>query len=414
MKILHLSTNDAIGGAARAAFRLHRGLVGCGVHSSMLVQTKYSNDPLVSGSDTQIGRLVSIFKYLVDSTPAIVNRCGRGATFSPAILPDRILRYATRVAPDIVHLHWISGGFMRIETITDLDRPIVWTLHDMWPFTGGCHYDGECCRYTGSCGYCPELKSVANDDLSWRIWQRKVKAWRGVPMTIITPSRWMARCAASSSLFSEADIRVIPNGIDTSLFQPGDRSMARKTLGLPLDQRLILFGAMSPTSDPRKGFQHLLPAIRDLANNGWGENTELLVYGGGSSKEMPDFGMKAHYMGSVNDDTTLSLLNVAADVVVAPSVQENLSNTVMESMACGTPVVAFKIGGMVDMIDHCESGWLTHPFNHKDLARGIAYVIENDRRRERMGMHARKKIVREYAENIVARQHINLYEELLK
>lgn len=413
MKVLHLSTSDIDGGAARAAFRLHQGLLGSGVRSQMLVQTKYGKDSLVSGSDTQIGRFVSKLKYVVDSMPAIFSRRSRGATFSPANFPDRVARHTSGIAPDIIHLHWIAGGFMRIETLSHLNGPIVWTLHDMWPFTGGCHYGGECIRYSGSCGCCPELNSSAENDLSRRIWKRKSRAWRGVPMTIITPSHWMAECATASSLFSEADIRVIPNGINTTLFHPSDRSIARNILGLPQDRRLILFGAMSPTGDLRKGFKYLLPAIKDLANNGWGESAELLVYGGSQSGKAPDFGMKTRYIGQVSDDSTLVLLNVAADVLVAPSIQDNLPNTVMEAMACGTPVVAFRIGGMPDMISHGETGWLAHPFDHKDLARGIVYVIENVSRREEMGIHAREKIVRDYAERIVARRHIDLYEELL-
>jgi len=412
VKVLHLSTSDVAGGAARAAFRLHRGLVDSGVHSRMLVQTKYGTDPLVAGSDTRMGGMLATLKYVVDSMPVLFSRRGRGATFSPATYPDRIVRHAAGIAPDIIHLHWIAGGFMRIETLSQLSQPIVWTLHDMWPFTGGCHYSSECSRYTGSCGCCHELRSTIENDLSRRIWQRKSKAWREVPITVIAPSRWMAECASASSLFSETDIKIIPNAINTSLFHPSDRFIARKILELPLDRRLILFGAMNPTGDSRKGFQHLLAAINDLAKNGWGERAELLVYGESPSVELHDFGMKLRSMGQVSDDL-LVLLNIAADVLVVPSIQDNLPNTVMEAMACETPVVAFKIGGMPDMIDHGETGWLAHPFDQKDLAQGIAFVIEDVCRREEMGRRAREKIVREYADNIVARRHMDLYEEIL-
>jgi len=369
MKILHLSTSDISGGAARAAYRLHQGLVENGVHSRMFVQTKYSNDHLVTGSDTHTKEISAKLKYLVDSMPAIFSRRSRGATFSPAIFPDRIAHHAATISPDIVHLHWIAGGFMRIETLYQLSRPIVWTLHDMWPFTGGCHYSGECSRFTCSCGCCHELRSTIENDLSRRIWQRKFKSWQKLPITVVAPSRWMAECAAKSSLFSDVTIKIIPNAINTMLFHPGDRLIARKILGLPLDRDLILFGAMSPTSDPRKGFQHLLPAIKELANNGWGERAELLVYGESLSVKMPDFGMKLRSMGRVSDDV-LVLLNVAADVFVAPSRQDNLPNTVMESLACATPVVAFNIGGMPDMIEHKKmAGWLHRlmPMNwHKE------------------------------------------------
>lgn len=413
MKVLHLSTSDINGGAARAAFRLHRGLLESGVHSRMLVQNKYGNDSFVTGSGSQLGRLVALLKYAVDSMPAILSRGSRGATFSSAILPDRLARNAARIAPDLIHLHWIAGGFIRIETLSHLNMPLVWTLHDMWPFTGGCHYGGECNRYTGSCGCCPELRSTVENDLSRRIWQRKAKAWQRVPMVIITPSHWMAECARASSLFAEADIRVIPNGINTTLFQPVDRSSARKKLGLPQDRLLILFGAMSPAGEHRKGFQYLQSALRELAANGWGERAELLVYGAKPPEKTPDFGMKARYMGQVSDDGVLRLINSAADVFVAPSIQDNLPNTVMEAMACGTPVVAFRIGGMPDMIDHGETGWLASPFDHKDLARGIIHVLENVGSDNKMGMRAREKTVGCFSEMITAQRHLDLYRELL-
>ncbi len=413
MKVLHLSTSDIEGGAARATYRLHQGLLGCGVRSQMYVQCKCGNDPLVIGPHKRSGRIVAMLSYLVDSLPVFFARRRRGTTFSPAILPDRVVSNLNRVAPDIVHLHWVTGGFMRIETLSRLKRPIVWTLHDMWPFTGGCHYSGECSRYNGSCGYCPELESSVEDDLSQRYWRRKAQAWKGFPIVIVAPSRWIAECAAASSLFSEADIRVIPNGINTTLFKPCDRSKAREILGLPQDRRLILFGAMSPTVEQRKGFKYLLSAIKDLAVNGWGDNTELLVYGAKDSKKMPDFGLKARYIGHVPDDEAMVLLNVAADVFVAPSIQDNLPNTVMEALACGTPVVAFRIGGMPDMIVHGETGWLANPFEHQDIVKGIVHVIEDASRREMMGRQAREKVMRDYAENIVARRHIELYEQLL-
>lgn len=415
MKVLHLSTTDMEGGAALAAFRLHQGLLGSGVRSRMLVQNKYGKDPSVTGPVTRVGRLVALMKYLVDSLPVKCSRRGsRGATFSPAIFPDRLARRTAAMAPDLIHLHWIAGGFMRLETLSQLKRPVVWTLHDMWPFTGGCHYSGACSRYAGSCGCCPELGSSVENDLSRRIWQRKDRAWRGVPLTIVAPSRWMAQCAKASSVFSEADIRIIPNGIDTTLFRPGDRSSARQALGLPQDRRLILFGAMSPTGDPRKGFSRLLPAIRELAGSGWGDCAELLIYGADDAQPKPDFGLKARYLGRVSAQEEMALLNAAADVVVAPSLQDNLPNTVMEALACGTPVVAFGIGGMVDMIDHCKTGWLADPFSHEDLARGIVYVTEDAGRREEMGRAAREKVMRNYALEIVARSHLELYAQLLQ
>ncbi len=412
MKVLHLCSTDVVGGAALAAYRLHQGLSKGGTGSQMLVQNKYGQDPSVFGSSSWAGRQLAVAKYLVDASPAILSRRGRGATFSPASFPDRLPDEVARITPDLVHLHWICGGFVKIETLARLNRPIVWTVHDMWPFTGGCHYSGACRRYTGSCGCCPELGSDAENDLSRRVWQRKERAWRNLSITLVAPSRWMARCVGESSIFSRAEVMVIPNGIDTALFAPIDRSLAREMLGLPLDRKLILFGAISPTADLRKGFGHLLPAIKELASNGWGATTELVICGSDQSSPRPDFGMRARCIGHVSSQEKIALLNAAADVVVAPSVQDNLPNTVMEALACGTPVVAFRIGGMIDMVDHGKSGWLADPFDCGDLARGIMHVIGDAGRRAEMGRAAREKTMREFEIGNVARRYQELYAAL--
>jgi len=413
VKILHLSTTDREGGAALAANRLHRGLLGCQVDSRMLVQSKLGSDPTVTGSETALGRLAARVRYQLDSLPALISRRRRGTTFTPALLPDRLAGQIAGIAPDLVHLHWVAGGFLRLENLARFNRPLVWTLHDMWPFTGGCHYCGACRGYTGSCGFCPELDSSRESDLSRRIWRRKARAWRDLPLTIVAPSRWMAQCARESSLFAGARITVLPNGIDTSLFQPGDRRAAREILGLPQDRRLVLFGAMSPTAEPRKGFGHLRAALGELGAQGWGDRTELVVYGASDARHRPDFGLPTRYVGHVSDQARMALLNVAADLVVAPSAQDNLPNTVLEALSCGTPVVAFSIGGMPDLIEHGVTGWLCQPLDHQDLARGIAQVIGDPALRQTLGQQARAKVEREFSESLVARRHLELYEKLL-
>jgi len=401
------------GGAALAANRLHRGLLGCRVDSRMLVQSKLSDDPTVTGSTTAVGRLAARIRYQLDALPALVSRRRRGTTFTPAWLPDTLAGRIAALAPDLIHLHWVAGGFLRLENLARFNRPLVWTLHDMWPFTGGCHYTGDCCRFADSCGSCPELDSSVEDDLSRRVWGRKALAWRGLPLTVVAPSSWMARCARESSLFSGARIEVLPNGIDSSLFQPGDRRAAREILRLPQDRRLILFGAMSPTAEPRKGFRHLLAGLRALAAQGWGDRAELVVYGASDARQRPDFGLPTRYVGHLSDQARMALLNVAADVVVAPSTQDNLPNTVLEALSCGTPVVAFRIGGMPDLIGHGQTGWLCEPFDPEDLARGIARVLGDHALRETLGRQARAQVEREFSLSVVARRHLGLYEELL-
>ena len=413
MKVLHLSTFDIEGGAARAAFRLHRSLVSSDVDSRMLVRSKTGDDPLVTGTDNPCGQFLQKFRGRFDELPALLSRKSKGAIFSSAIIPERIVSRISEMSPDIINLHWINGGYIKLENLARIPYPIVWTLHDMWSFTGGCHYSGECARYENTCGCCPELSSTRENDLSRWNWLRKKRAWKDIPFHIVTPSQWLKECAAGSALFSGSDIRVIPYGFDISVYSPKDKMIARERLGIPPDRKIILFGATTATSDPRKGFQYLIPALKSLAVSGWGEKIELVVYGSNEPENPPDFGMKARYMGHIKDEETVASLNSAADVFVAPSLQDNLPNTVMEALACGTPVVAFHIGGMPDMIDQGVTGWLAKPFDPDDLAQGIIYVIEDSDKQREMELRAREKVEREYAADVSARRYTRLYEEIL-
>jgi len=415
MKVTHFSTNDSQGGAARAAYRLHNALKLQGVASSMLVQYKFTADPDVFGTDTRLGHKIYQNISILDGVPVFLSPAARNTHFSPAILPDRLATKSIKLKPDLIHLHWIAGGFMRIETIPRLQYPIVWTLHDMWPFTGGCHYSSDCQKYAESCGKCPLLRSTSEIDLSRSVWRRKESAWRDVNLTIVTPSNWMAKCAANSTLLAERDIRVIPNPINTDVFRAGaNKIVARTSLGLPTDRYLILFGSMDATSDGRKGFVHLKSSLQLLSKAGWGSRAELVVFGAEEPSVPPEFGMRTTYMGSLNDEIMIARLYSAADVFVAPSIQDNLPNTVMESLACGTPVVAFNIGGMPDMIEHEKTGWLSPPFDSNDMAQGIAFILSDHDIRDSMAKRARLKAEREYSEKVVADRHLSLYKELIE
>ncbi len=412
MKILMLSTFDARGGAAIAARRLHTGLRRIGVDSRMLVQEKGSDDPFVIEPATPLRRALSAFRPMLDSLPLRMYPGRQRITFSPAMIPDRLDQEITKQSPAIVHLHWVAAGFLRIETLAKLNRPLVWTLHDSWPFTGGCHLPFDCLRYRMACGACPTLGSSRDSDLTRRIWNRKRKAWKNLDLTVIAPSRWLAECAGSSSLFREKRIEVLPNGLDTNRFRPIDQGTARDILSLPRGRKLLMFGGVHAASDPNKGFQYLADALRKLSAQGWGEKAEVLVFGSPEPDNAPDFGLKCHYLGHVHDDITTALLYSSADIFVAPSTQENLPNTVMEAAACGTPSVAFEIGGLPDLVEQGRTGWLARPFETDDLAKGIAFLLENSEKCREMGYAARKKVVSDYALERIARRHAELYEEL--
>ncbi len=416
MKVVMLNTDDSGGGAAIATYRLHRGLRYIGVDSQMMVLSKSTDDSTVVRPERQT-RLKKALTYLYQRRETTFsNLCYRKEKklFSPAMCPDNLAHSVAAIKPDLIHLFWVASGFMKIETLKEFKKPIVWTLHDMWPFTGGCHYDDGCMRFQQACGRCPTLCSEVEKDLSRQIWERKRKSWRDIPITVVTPSRWLADMARSSSLFKDQRIEVIPNGINTDMFKPLDKRAAREACNLPQDKQLILFSAFSATSDKRKGNQFLVQALKKISLEGWGDKTELVVIGSSVPENPPDLGMKVNYIGLLRDEISMALLYSAADATVAPSMQENLSNAVMESLSCGTPVVAFNIGGMPDMIDHQYNGYLARPFEPDDLAAGIMWVLENRARHDMLSQQARKNVLEKYDIEAVASRYLALYQDILK
>ncbi len=415
MKILLISTSDTKGGAARATYRLHQGLQSIEVNSQMLVKVKHSNDKTVMGIQavSGIGQAINGLRLTLDRLPLKFYSHGNKTTFSPHWLPDNISSQVYNFAPDIINLHYVSAGYLQIETIAKFNRPIVWTLHDMWAFTGGCHYNQECNNYTASCGACPQLNSKRDGDLSRWIWQRKAKAWKKLNLTVVTPSVWLAKCARESSLFGERRVEVIPNSLDTDVYRPINKKIARDLLRLPQNKQLILFLSLRATSDKRKGFHLLQPALQELSQAGWQDKLELIVVGASRPEKPPEFGFKSHYLGTLNDALTLALAYSAADVFVAPSVQDNLPNTVLEAIACATPCVAFDIGGMPDMIEHQQNGYLAEPYKIEDLVRGIIWTLENQERYQKLSHRARAKAEQEFALEIQARRYESLFSEIL-
>lgn len=379
----------------------------------MVVQDKLSDDATVHTRTGKVGKAISRVRPTLDQLPLTLRPATRTASFSAQWLPSRLAPTVRRLQPDIVNLHWIGKGFVSLEEIARLPQPLVWTLHDMWPLTGGCHYSGGCTRFHTQCGACPILHSSREHDLSAWVWRRKRRAWSGLPLTLVAPSRWMAEQAQKSARFAGATVRVIPYGIDASLYQPLDRRFARQTLGLPQDKRLALFGAVSATSVPRKGFAYLQQALHHVAAMGH-TDVELVVFGSSAPPNAPDLGMPVHYLGKLSDDVSLALTYAAADLFVAPSIEDNLPNTVMEALACGTPVVAFHVGGIPDMVQHQENGYLASPFSVEELAQGMMWVMEDEARHQRLSATARATVERRYTLAQQAQQYSDLYQELLE
>ena len=405
MRVLHLSTSDIEGGAARAAHRLHQGLKTIGVDSQMLVRAKDSLDKTVTAKQDILTKLGPITNGL----PLKLHQSHNQSLFSPQWFSDSVVGSVRKIEPKIINLHWICNGFLKIENLAKFNKPIVWTLQDMWAFTGGCHYTNNCDRYTDSCGSCPQLHSSKQRDLSRWIWQRKAKAWKNLNLTIVAPSSWMAKCAASSSLFQDLRIEVIPFCLDTTKYKPINKQVARESLNLPQEKQLIMFGALAATKDRRKGFHLLIHALQSLNLSEWQDKIELVVFGASLSENPIDLGFKTNYLGHLNDDVSLAIVYSAADVMVVPSLQEAFGQTASESLACGTPVVAFDATGLKDIVEHQQNGYLAKAYEFEDLAKGIGWVLEHKERHQQLCVKARQKAEKEFNLPLQAKRYLSLY-----
>lgn len=411
MKILLVNSSDINGGAARAAYRLHQALLTEGIESRMLVQSKFSDSYTILRPESKIQRGLAKYRPLLDSIPVRFYKNRSQTLFSPSWLPfSGMVKRINTINPDIVHLHWITHGMLRIEDIAKIKAPIVWSLHDNWAFTGGCHIMWECSRYKNSCGVCPRLGSTQENDLSRKTFKRKQKSFAKLSnLTIVGLSRWLANCAKDSYLFRKNSVINLPNPIDTTIFSPVEQSVARRLLHLPQNKKLVLFGALYALSDINKGYSKLCTALANLERN----DIELVVFGSSQPKIPQKFKQKVHYLGHLHDDISLRILYSAADVMVVPSKQEAFGQTASESMACGTPVVAFGSTGLLDIIDHQINGYLAQPFNAADLAKGIEWIL-NSSNYEALSRNARNLVVHKFDSEVVANKYIELYQNILE
>ena len=339
--------------------------------------------------------------------------------FSPANTGIDISEHPLVQEADIIHLHWVNFGFQSVQSLQKLfsqGKPIIWTLHDMWAFTGGCHHSGECENYQLQCGNClPYLKNPAKNDLSARVWQEKSHIFIEslLPsVKIIACSQWLANRARKSSLFKNLPVASIPNPLDTAVFTPINKKEARNQLGLPVDKKLILFAAAKVTVI-WKGFSYFqaaLALLKESVKNP--EAIELIILGESDEELNKSLPFKTHALGRVSDVQKIALIYSAADVFTIPSIQENLPNTIMESLACGTPSVGFEVGGIPEMIAHKQTGFLARYKSAESLAEGINWVLF-EAEAETLATNARKKVMENYSEEVVKKQYIETYRSLL-
>lgn len=417
MRVSHLCKTDSDGGAAKAAYRLHDGLVRHGVNSSFVVDIKSTTDSTVFGPKSHVEKLWaravghldrSLLRFNPTKTPGLrsLNWLGTGA-----------FNRAVSMKPDILHLHWIASGLVRLEKLRKIQVPVVWRLPDMWPFLGLQHYATDDSRWLHEPGVMPKPAAETGIDLDQWVYSRKQRVYRDIQdLTLIAPSRWMKTCIEKSFLFKDRPVEWIPTGQNLEVYRPIEQNIARQVLRLPETKKLILFGAINAMGDPRKGSDLLDAAIKEIAQTQESQNIEFVVFGSPKQRgQQKIHGLNTHFLGELHDDTSLSLAYAAADVFVAPSREENLANTVIESLACGTPVVAFNIGGMPDAVIAGKSGWLIEPFRIESLTRALLEAVQlpseaRNKIRESSRLHA----INHFSIDRQCQATLALYESILE
>lgn len=407
MKVTHLNFSDTSGGAARAAYRIHRCLLQDNVNSEMWVNTTSSGDWTVKGPSGKRTELMLSLRNHAASPLRRLLRTTNPIIHSPAILPSRWPKRINSSDSQVINLHWVAAEMLSIKDIARITKPVVWTLHDMWAFCGAEHLSNDD-RWRD--GYRPDNRPTDESgfDLNLWTWQRKRKYWRR-PIHIVTPSRWLANCVNHSILMRDWPVTVIANPIDTEHWQPIEQSFARALLHLPPNVPLLLFGAIGGSVAPWKGFDLLLGAIARLRQDSSVSGLQVIVFGQHAPKSPLTLGFPIHYTGHLHDDLSLRALYSAADVMVVPSRQEAFGQTASEAHACGTPVVAFNTGGLPDIVNHRETGYLAQPFDTEDLANGILWTLAQ-RERGQLRTAARELAVERFAYPVIAGRYRGVYE----
>lgn len=413
MRVLHINTNDIQGGAARAAYRIHKGLLEKNIYSRLIVLNKKSDDySVINMGKTKKQKLIYKIRLFFDEKLKSFYRKRKRTTWSVNFFDNNeLVEFINDSDFDIINFHWINASMLSIKDIEKITKPIVWTMHDMWPFTGGCHYSNSCILYETDCNKCNQLDDKKNTFLSKYILKRKYICYKNI--SYISPSKWLANCAQNSFLLKDSNIQVIQNGVDLEIFKKLDKSFSKNVLNLDMSKKYILFGAMNSTSDKRKGYDLLKKALEILKKEFYLKDVVLLIFGANKPQYNEDLGFEVKYLGQISDDVTLSLIYNSADVFIAPSREDNLPNTIVEAISCGLPCIAFNIGGMPDLIKHKKNGYLAKPFDIKDLAKGINFVLEDENRWNSLSKNALNKAQRDYDINVVSDKYIDLYKKIL-
>lgn len=417
MNIVLVNTFDTNGGAAIACLRQAEALQSVGVNVSMLVMHKQGDRDIAV--ETSTSDLKKKINFYAERIPFILFHEGdRYYRFlmSTASTGEDISNHPAIQAADVIHLHWINRGFLSIHSLqklAELNKPIVWTMHDQWPFTGGCHYSESCTNYQVECGNCFVLKNPKKNDLTNQVWKKKNKLYTTLKPTLVGCSEWLADLARSSSLAKHCRVMDMPNPINTDDFRVHDKQLSRKGFSLPLNKRLILFSAMS-VSDRRKGFAYLAEAVQNLVTqNRWPADAELVVFGNADPAALDQLPVPVHSLGRLSGAEVISRAYASCDLYTIPSLQDNLPNTVMEALACGVPVLAFDTGGIPEMVLDGINGRIVTYADANELADGLHEMLMV-RNLSAMSLQARDSVLQRYSYHVIGQRWSEVYSQLLK
>lgn len=398
-----VAESDGPGGAGRSARELHMSFQQRGMRSRMFLSRRTTDQSNAWSAPRGMARARAKAEYEVVEMAARE----RGAWFSAALLPDLKWLRVRAYQPDVVSLHWINAGHIGVETLSLMPRPVVWTLHDMWPLTGGCHVNGDCTRYQQACGHCPALGSSASRDLSRLTFRRKELAWRRLQPTFVVAASWMQQAVERSSLFSDAPIVTIPRPIDTATFSPESRRAARARLGLPQRAKILAAGAHGFLTDHNKGWTLLRSALEALPPQD--HQVVLLLFGVSTDAPTRVGPVTVRSRGVIEDPAAMSVVYNAADLVVMPSKQEAFGRVGAEAMSCGTPVIAFGSPGPGEMVENGMTGFVVRAHDAGALREGIALALDRWDDVEKMREPCRQQALSNYSSEIVAARYEQVF-----
>ena len=411
MKIIHISTSDKIGGAAIAAYRLNHALNQNDENSILLTLNKNTTHKnIVSIAKNKIKYSVKLKFVLTEKIKR--NLLKPKYTISLGWCGYKLHKSKEIIEADVIYIHWTGFGFLSVKglaKILELNKPVIIFMHDMWFITGGCHHSFECNAYKTQCIKCPKIgNKLLNNILATTFFLKRKYLTKYKNLHIVTPSNWLADCVRESALFKANNIKVIPNLIDTNLFKPIEKQIARDILNLPSNKKIILFGANGGKSDKYKGWNHLVSAISQLKR----DDVIIVLFGGDiSDEEKKQLKYPIYSFGYIYDEYSTILLYNTADVFVIPSLAENFPNTILESLACGTPVVGFNVGGIPDLVIHNETGYLAKYKDNLDLANGINWILDNEILFPSCKLH--NYVIEHYSYKKITKQHKNYIHNLL-